>query len=241
MSTSCAPHENSIDARGSSRKNTPQIGIIFVTTPEFTAAEAAYLANACLAADADTSASAREVLFRSALREGPVSERNVTKAIEERAIKASKRRARVTVSTGGVLYVVVTKRLADVTLSKKAKRRLYDALAASPKPTKSWRVELAPFLAFEPGDALKRWISFVSTYAEDRDRFVSVDPDVMGGTPVVRGTRIPVYSVLARIEGGDTLGVLEEDYPDVKREAFEAAVAYARTHPRRGRPKKRFR
>lgn len=230
-----------IDRHRYGTKNTPQLGSIFCVHPEFTTAEAAYLANACLAAEAETSVSAREILFRSALSAGPISERSVTKAIEERVVKATRRRARVTVSTGAVLYVVATKRLAEITLSKKAKRRLYGALSEIEKPTKSWKVELAPSLAFEPGEAMKRWMSFVRTYAAARDRFITIDPNIMGGTPVVRGTRIPVYSVLARIEGGDTLDDLVEDYPVVKREAFEAAAAYARTHPRRGRPKKRFR
>lgn len=209
---------------------------------EFTAAEAAYLANTCLAVEENEGAtSVREALVQSALRTGPVSERSVNKAIEERVVKAFRKQARVTVSPAAVLYVVATRRLIDVTLSKEAKRRLYGALNTIEKPTKTWKVELAPALSYEPGSVIKRWLAFLSTYAKDRDRFVSVDPEVMGGVPVIKGTRITVYSVLSRLEGGDALEDLEEDYPDVKREAFEAAVAYARAHPRRGRPRKRFR
>lgn len=57
------------------------------------------------------------------------------------------------------------------------------------------------------------------------------DDAILGGTPVIRGTRITVYSVLSRIEGGDSLDDLVQDNPDLPREAFEEAVAYARVHP----------
>jgi uncharacterized protein (DUF433 family) len=45
-----------------------------------------------------------------------------------------------------------------------------------------------------------------------------------------------VYSVLGRIEHGETIGDVLADNPDVKREAIEAAITYARTHPLMGRP-----
>ena len=49
---------------------------------------------------------------------------------------------------------------------------------------------------------------------------------IMGGRPVIRGTRITVASVKGRVSGGDSLDDLMIDYPEVTREAFEAAVAY---------------
>lgn len=57
------------------------------------------------------------------------------------------------------------------------------------------------------------------------------DDAIMGGTPVIRGTRITVYSVLGRIDGGDSMQDILDDNPDLPREAFEAAVAYARRYP----------
>jgi len=66
--------------------------------------------------------------------------------------------------------------------------------------------------------------------------YIVVDEEVMGGTPVIRGTRITVYSVLGRIEHGDTVDDIVEDNPDIPREAVEAAVAYARAHPLTPRP-----
>ncbi len=59
--------------------------------------------------------------------------------------------------------------------------------------------------------------------------------DVMGGRPVIRGTRITVEAVKGRISGGDTIDDLTVEYPGVARQAFEAALAYdlrpAAAHP----------
>lgn len=68
--------------------------------------------------------------------------------------------------------------------------------------------------------------------------FVSVDPQVRGGEPVVSGTRIPV-SVLADLERqGATREELLEDYPALTAESLEAALFYAQLYPRRGRPRR---
>jgi len=45
-----------------------------------------------------------------------------------------------------------------------------------------------------------------------------------------------VYSVLGRLQDGDSIDDLTTDNPDVPREAFEAAAIFARAHPLRGRP-----
>ena len=73
-------------------------------------------------------------------------------------------------------------------------------------------------------------------YRQARDQFIASHPDILGGTPVIDGTRIPVYAVLDRLQDGDTLQDLIDDYPEVPPEAFEAAELYAKAHPLRGRP-----
>jgi len=73
---------------------------------------------------------------------------------------------------------------------------------------------------------------------EQARSFVSVDPQVRGGEPVVRGTRIPV-SVLADLERqGAPREELLEDYPALTAESLEAALFYAQLYPRRGRPRR---
>ncbi|GGK46066.1 DUF433 domain-containing protein [Salinarimonas ramus] len=53
---------------------------------------------------------------------------------------------------------------------------------------------------------------------------------VHGGVPVIRGTRTTVYSVLARVNRGETLDELVKENPDIPRAAFEAAVTFARAY-----------
>jgi uncharacterized protein (DUF433 family) len=58
-----------------------------------------------------------------------------------------------------------------------------------------------------------------------RDR-ISVNPNVMLGKPVIRGTRITVELILRKLsEGADTEDVLE-GYPDLCREDILAALSY---------------
>ncbi len=46
---------------------------------------------------------------------------------------------------------------------------------------------------------------------------VSVDPDIMSGTPVFAGTRVPARTLIDYLEGGDALDVFLEDFPTVSR------------------------
>ena len=55
---------------------------------------------------------------------------------------------------------------------------------------------------------------------------VHYDPDILGGTPVFVGTRVPVRTLLDYLEGGDSLKEFLEDFPSVTR---GQAVAAART------------
>ena len=73
-------------------------------------------------------------------------------------------------------------------------------------------------------------------YRKARDRYITSDKDILGGTPVIAGTRLTVYAILGRLQDGDSIDDLAEDYPEIPREAFEAAEIYARSHPLRGRP-----
>ena len=73
-------------------------------------------------------------------------------------------------------------------------------------------------------------------YRKARDRHITSDEDILGGTPVIAGTRLTVYAILGRLQDGDSIDDLLEDYPEIPRIAFEAAEIYAKSHPLRGRP-----
>ena len=44
------------------------------------------------------------------------------------------------------------------------------------------------------------------------------DPEILSGTPVFRGTRVPVRIIFEHLEAGDSLEVFLEDFPSVSRE-----------------------
>lgn len=73
-------------------------------------------------------------------------------------------------------------------------------------------------------------------YIANKKRYITRDPEIFGGVPIIKGTRIPVYSVSGRLANGDTINDLVDDYRSIPREAFIAADIFARTHPERGRP-----
>jgi uncharacterized protein (DUF433 family) len=50
------------------------------------------------------------------------------------------------------------------------------------------------------------------------NRVVSCDPDVMGGTPVFAGTRVPVQTLLDYLEAGDSIDDFLGGFPSVSRE-----------------------
>lgn len=54
------------------------------------------------------------------------------------------------------------------------------------------------------------------------------DPEVMGGTPVFCGTRVPVQTLLDYLEGGDTIDQFLEGFPSVSREQVIAFLEQAK-------------
>jgi uncharacterized protein (DUF433 family) len=57
----------------------------------------------------------------------------------------------------------------------------------------------------------------------DPRQIVHSDPEILGGTPVFVGTRVPVQALLDYLEGGDTIERFLDNYPGVSR---EQAVAF---------------
>jgi uncharacterized protein (DUF433 family) len=63
------------------------------------------------------------------------------------------------------------------------------------------------------------------------------DPGILGGTPVVKGSRVPVYDIAASAASGLSVSEIQEDYPSLDESAIELAILYAKATPQRGRPK----
>lgn len=61
------------------------------------------------------------------------------------------------------------------------------------------------------------------------DNAIVRDPNILGGTPVFRQTRVPFQNLLDYLEEGQTLGDFLTDFPTVSREAAIAALEQAKS------------
>jgi len=59
---------------------------------------------------------------------------------------------------------------------------------------------------------------------------VHSDPDILGGTPVFVGTRVPLQALIDYLEGGHSLEEFLDDFPTVTREVAVAALEQAKAH-----------
>jgi uncharacterized protein (DUF433 family) len=56
---------------------------------------------------------------------------------------------------------------------------------------------------------------------------ISIDPEIMGGVPCVRGTRIPVPMLVRMVAGGMTIGDIVAEYPQLSEEDVAEALRFA--------------
>ena len=110
-----------------------------------------------------------------------------------------------------------------------------------------WRVQGADFV-FCLGD-----ITFIAecklvknrlsrnfeVFKRGEGRIIS-DPDVLNGTPVFRGTRIPLSHVAELFRKGVSEKEITEDFPQLSQPDLEYAKLYSRIGERPGRPRKRL-
>ena len=89
-------------------------------------------------------------------------------------------------------------------------------------------IDLAPFV--------RRTKERMERLAAAREIVVS-DPDVLGGAPVVRGTRVPVHDVAASVAAGLKMDRILAAYPSLDSDKVELAAIYAQANPTRGRPR----
>lgn len=84
---------------------------------------------------------------------------------------------------------------------------------------------------------------FVEDTISEHDRLAKAreivieDPRILSGTPVVKGTRAPVYDIAASAARGLTPKEIKEDYPSLDEEKIALAILYAKATPQRGRPR----
>ena len=57
---------------------------------------------------------------------------------------------------------------------------------------------------------------------------VNIDPEIMSGTPVFVGTRVPIKNLFDYIEGGESLSEFLDDFPSVSKETAIAVLKMAK-------------
>jgi uncharacterized protein (DUF433 family) len=76
--------------------------------------------------------------------------------------------------------------------------------------------------------ALESTASNGGTFMGIQKPVVHSDPEILGGTPVFVGTRVPFQTLLDYLEGGETLDEFLENFPTVTREQAIAALEQAK-------------
>ncbi|MBF6614088.1 MAG: DUF433 domain-containing protein [Chloroflexi bacterium] len=56
------------------------------------------------------------------------------------------------------------------------------------------------------------------------NKLINRDPEILGGTPVFMGTRVPVQTLIDYLEGGETLDEFLDNFPSVSREQAKAVL-----------------
>ncbi len=62
-------------------------------------------------------------------------------------------------------------------------------------------------------------------------QMVVSDPEILGGTPVIRGTRVPVYTIAGWVANGETMETILDSYGSLTKEQVELAAVFAEEFP----------
>jgi uncharacterized protein (DUF433 family) len=55
-------------------------------------------------------------------------------------------------------------------------------------------------------------------------KVITSNPEVLGGTPVFEGTRVPLQTLIDYLQAGDSIDAFLEDFPTIKREQVIAVL-----------------
>jgi uncharacterized protein (DUF433 family) len=140
-------------------------------------------------------------------------------------------RGRRNIDLPAVLTFALMQRLEKIHVDPKA---LYEVFRRTGLPSKP--IAVTDAVTIDAPRLLEPVIRNIQAYDAARQCIVS-DPAVMGGLPVVKGTRIPARTLHARVKGGDAIASILKEYPYLDRKTVEAAVLFIEANPSRGRPR----
>jgi uncharacterized protein (DUF433 family) len=131
-----------------------------------------------------------------------------------------------------LVSLALERRLAD-RVAPELRRQVFDALGESPRSVVSLKGGLVKIDLREP----RRELATSLRELRRARRLVISDPEIMGGDPVFRGTRVPVHMIAELVTGGATQAELLEGYPRLTAEMIRLAPIYAAAYLVRGRPR----
>jgi uncharacterized protein (DUF433 family) len=172
---------------------------------------------------------------REAAEIGGVPLNAVEKAIEQRVIRPVRLDRKQLLAPREVALLVLLRQV-PLRLPVAVKRRTREWFLDLSRGVVGAELELSPALTIRGTPEVADALESAERYARLRDKYVEINPQVMGGEPVIRGTRVPVRDLAQLIELGESRELLREDFPRVPAEAHELAAVWARANPRRGRP-----
>jgi uncharacterized protein (DUF433 family) len=131
-----------------------------------------------------------------------------------------------------LVSLTIERRLAD-RVAPELRRQVLDALAEAPRNVVSLEGGLVKIDLREP----RRELATSLRELRRVRRLVISDPEIMGGDPVFRGTRVPVHMIAELAAQGSPPAELLESYPRLTAEMIRLAPVYAAAYPLRGRPR----
>jgi uncharacterized protein (DUF433 family) len=132
-----------------------------------------------------------------------------------------------------LISLSLERRLSD-RIAPELRRKVFDALAGSPRNTVSLEGGLLKIDLREP----RRELAASLRDLRRARRLVISDPEILGGDPVFRATRVPVHLIAELVAQGAAEAELMEGYPRLTAEMIRLASVYAAAYPLRGRPRK---
>jgi uncharacterized protein (DUF433 family) len=167
-----------------------------------------------------------------------VSRKTVDQAIDRGEVTPARSRRRTdaarTLEVSDAVYLRL-RRNAGRVLSSEGKRRLYERLSGRAINEIPGTIDLGS-VGVRTEIAVSEVLECLARLRGARNLVVS-DPEVRGGEPVVRDTRIPVHLLAEMVAQGTSPEAILAAYPALTAESLDAAVLFAQLHPRRGRPR----
>jgi uncharacterized protein (DUF433 family) len=157
----------------------------------------------------------------------------VRRALEDDSVPSQKvRSGRIVqrvISSDGLLCLKL-EQLGVGQLPLAYRRRIYRAVLAQPGIPQLRESEAVIIEVRKARTDLK---SAMTSYKKAHTMVIE-DPEIMGGTPVIRGTRVPVHLVAEMRRQGTSVEEILAGYPSLTREHIALSELYGQAHPRRG-------